>query len=210
MANKYTKLINNPKFIARYTLGLFVLSTWVYDTLITGSNGIADFSTISDEVFNDKMFYTGAYQQLCSLVADINNPSIIQEMVESKTFLLDRKKLKEMLNINESKMKSLAEAGVSIYSMLVAKKLAEQTVFDEYVTPTEYTVIDGSDKSTTDITVPLSFVFSIESALLDTISDLLDLKNKTIVSKTIAELQKDPKLTCFKDTFTLLSKLDTM
>ena len=85
MAVNLPQMNNNPKFIVRYTLGLFLLSNWLYTTLITGPEGIADFGQISEEVFNDSMFYVGAYKQILNLVADINNEKIINEMIESRT-----------------------------------------------------------------------------------------------------------------------------
>jgi hypothetical protein len=202
-------IVSDPKFIARYTLGLFCLANWLYNTLIVGPEGIADFSTISDGVFNDKMFFVGAYKQISDLVADLSDPRIVTEMMESKTLLLDRHKLKEMFSLDETKMKSLAEQGVSVYSMLVAKKLAENTIFDEDIVPESYTTIDGTDKSASDLSVPISLVFSVDSDLLDRISRLLSLNDTTIVSETLAELAKDDKMGCFKNSFEFISRIDS-
>lgn len=202
------QLQSDPKFTVRYTLGLFLLSNWLYNTLIVGPEGIADFSTISDEVFNDKMFFVGAYKQISDLVANINDERIVNEMMESKTLLLDRKKLKEMLKIDETKMKELAEAGVGVYDMLVAKKLAENVIFDEDIVPETYTVIDGSDKTATDLTIPISLVFSIDSDLIGKIEALLDMSNTTVVNDTITELQQDDKMKCFKTSFDFLKAID--
>lgn len=209
MALTPDQLKSDPKFTVRYTLGLFLLSNWLYNTLIVGPEGIADFSTISNEVFNDSMFYVGAYKQVSALVADINDERIVNEMVESHTFLLNRQKLKDMLKLDDTKMKELAEQGVGVYDMLVAKKLAENTIFDEDVIPDTYTVIDGSDKSGTDITIPISLVFSIESDLIGKIERLLDMNDATVVSETIAELQLDSKMACFKNSFDFLSRIDS-
>ena len=201
-------LTSNPKFTVRYTLGLFLLSNWLYNTLITGQDGLADFSSISSDVFNDKMFYVGAYSQMEGLVADIDDERIINEMMESKTFLLNKTKLKEMMKLDETKMAELAEQGVSVYSMLLTKKLAENIIFDEDVVPTAYTCIDGSDKTATETSVPLSLVFSVDSDLLEKISALLDLSNTTIVATTIQELKQDEKMACFTSSFNFLERLD--
>jgi len=207
--SKATKnLTSNPKFIVRYTLGLFLLSDWLYNTLVTGDEGIADFSKISTEVFNDKMFYVGAYKQVSSLVADINDDKIIEEMMESKTLLLNKVKLKEMLKLDDTKMGELAEQGVAVYDMLLTKKLAENIIFDEDVIPTNYTCIDGSDKTATEVSVPLSLVFSVNIDTLDKISNLLDMTNTTAVADTIAELKLDEKMSCFKSTFQYLELLE--
>jgi hypothetical protein len=106
-------------------------------------------------------------------------------------------------------MKSLAEQGVSVYSMLVAKKLAENTIFDEEIVPESYTTIDGSDKNASDLSVPISLVFSVDSELLDRISRLLSLNDTTIVGETLAELAKDEKMSCFKNSFDFLSRIDS-
>lgn len=208
MAQTPEQLASDPKFTVRYTLGLFLLASWLYDTLIIGPEGVADFSTISTDVFNDKMFFVGAYKQITNLVADITDPRIITEMMESKTFLLDRHKLKEMFSLDETKMKGLAEQGVAVYDMLVAKKLAENTIFDEEIVPDSYSVIDGSDAKAVDVSVPLSLVFSVTGDLLDRMSRLLDMKDTTIVTDTITELLQDEKMSCFKNSFSFLSRID--
>lgn len=208
MSQTPEQLVSDPKFTVRYTLGLFLLANWLYNTLIVSADGVADFSTISTDVFNDKMFYVGAYRQITGLVADINDPRIITEMMESKTFLLDRHKLKEMFSLDETKMKDLAEQGVAVYDMLVAKKLAENTIFDEEIVPESYSVIDGSDHKAVDMSVPLSLVFSVDSDLLDRVSRLLDMSDTTIVSETLTELSKDEKMSCFKTSFSFLSRID--
>lgn len=202
------QLNSDPKFTVRYTLGLFLLSNWLYNTLIIGPEGIADFSQISDDVFNDSMFYVGAYKQILGLVADINDERIINEMVDGRTLLLNRVKLKEMLKLDDTKMKELVEQGVGVYDMLVAKKLAENTIFDEDVVPDVYEVIDGSDKSASDITIPLSLVFSIDSDLLTKISSLFDMDDATVVPTIIAELQLDKKMSCFRNSFDFLARID--
>ena len=201
-------ITSNPKFTVRYTLGLFLLSNWLYNTLITGEDGLADFSKISNEVFNDKMFYVGAYQQMCGLVADINDERVVNEMMLSKTFLLDRKKLKEMSKLDENKMKELAEQGISVYSILLTKKLAENVIFDEDVVPTSYTCIDGSDKNATDTSIPLSLVFSVDSDMLEKVGRILDMDDKTIVQDCITEFSQDDKMGCFKNTFNFLKLID--
>ena len=208
MAVNLPQMNNNPKFIVRYTLGLFLLSNWLYTTLITGPEGIADFGQISEEVFNDSMFYVGAYKQILNLVADINNEKIINEMIESRTLLLDRVKLKETLKFDDIKMKELADQGVGVYDMLLTKKLAENIIFDEDVVPDVYEVIDGSNHTTSDITIPLSLVFSIDSDLLTKISNLFNMDDKTVVPNTITELQLDSKMKCFKISFGFLSRID--
>ena len=128
--------------------------------------------------------------------------------MNSKTFLLDKTKLKDMLNLDETKMKALAEEGVSIYDMMLTKKLAENCIFDEDVMPTEYTCIDGSDKTAQDTSIPLSLVFSVDSDLLEWIAKILDMDNTAIVKETIEELKKDDKLKCFKNTFNFLELID--
>ena len=203
-----SSVTSNPKFTVRYTLGLFLLSNWLYNTLVVGEDGIADFSKISSSVFNDKMFYVGAYQQMCNLVADINDPRVVDEMMLSKTFLLNRKKLKEMSKLDDTKMAELAEQGISVYSMILTKKLSENVIFDEDVVPTAYTCIDGSDKVATDTSVPLSLVFSVDSDMLDKISRILDLSDTTIVQTMIDEFLTDEKMMCFKNTFNFLKKID--
>lgn len=202
------QLQSDPKFTVRYTLGLFLLSNWLYNTLIIGPEGIADFSAISDEVFNDKMFFVGAYKQISNLVANINDDRIVTEMMESKTLLLDRQKLKDMLKIDETKMKDLAEQGVGVYDMLVAKKLAENVIFDEDVVPDVYTVIDGSDKTASELTIPIPLVFSIDSDLIGKTEALLDMSNMTIVPETIDEILKDDKMGCFKSSLEFLKIID--
>lgn len=202
------QLTSNPKFTVRYTLGLFLLSNWLYNTLVIGDEGIADFSKISDEVFNDKMFYIGAYNQVCNLVADLPDKRIVEEMISSKTLLLDKTKLKEMCNIDETKMAEFAKQGVSVYDMMLTKKLAENVIFDEDVMPTSYTCIDGSDDMATDLSIPISLVFSIDADLLDKISKVLDMDNTTIVKEIITEFEQDDKLKCFKNTFNFLELID--
>lgn len=202
------QLTSNPKFTVRYTLGLFVLSNWLYNTLVIGDNGIADFSQISSDVFNDKMFFVGAFNQMSNLVADLEDTRVVDEMMTSKTFLLDKTKLKDMLNLDEEKMKTLAEDGISVYDMMLTKKLAENCIFDEDVMPTEYTCIDGSDKTAQDTSIPLSLVFSVDSDLLEWIAKILNMDNTTIVKETIEELKKDDKLKCFKTTFNFLELID--
>ena len=205
---KTEDITSNPKFIVRYTLGLFLLSNWLYNTLVTGEEGIADFSQMSSDVFNDKMFYVGAYNQVKELVADINDERIVEEMTGSKTFLLNKTKLKEVRNLNEDKMKELAETGVSVYSMILTKKLAENVIFDDDVIPTAYTSIDGANDKATDISIPLSLVFSVDSELLDKISNLLDMTNTTIVKEVIGEFKLDEKMACFTSTFNFLELID--
>ena len=209
MAQLPEDLVSDPKFTVRYTLGLFLLSDWLYNTLITGPEGLADFGTISDEVFNDKMFFVGAYKQISELVADINDPRVVTEMMESKTFLLNRHKLKEMASLDDTKMKGLAEQGVAVYNMLVAKKLAENTIFDEDVVPDSYSCIDGSDQKAIDMSIPLSLVFSVDGDLLGKMARLLDMSDTTIVFDTITEISKDSKMSCFKTSFDFLTRIDS-
>lgn len=185
-----------------------MLSNWLYNTLIIGENGLADFSQISSEVFNDKMFYVGAYKQITELVADLSDSKIVDEMLSSKTLLLDKKKLKEMLKLDDTKMLELAKSGMSVYDMLLTKKLAENVIFDDEVVPQVYTCIDGSDKSAIETSIPLSLVFSIDSDLLEKISKLFDMDNKTIVNEVITELKLDEKMACFKTTFSFLELIE--
>ena len=79
------QLTSNPKFTVRYTLGLFVLSNWLYNTLVVGDSGIADFSQISSEVFNDNMFYVGAFNQMSNLVADLSDNRVVDEFQNIST-----------------------------------------------------------------------------------------------------------------------------
>ncbi len=185
-----------------------MLSNWLYNTLVVGDNGLADFSQISSDVFNDKMFYVGAYKQVTELVADLSDDKIVEEMMSSKTFLLNKKKLKEMLKLDDAKMLEHAESGMSVYDMLLTKKLAENIIFDDDVMPQTYTCIDGSDKSATDTSIPLSLVFSIDADLLEKISKVLDMDNKTIVNEVITELRQDEKMVCFKTTFNFLERIE--
>jgi hypothetical protein len=209
--DKMTKLTTtNPKFVARCTLSMFLVANWLYNTLIVGEEGIADFSSISNEVFNDNMFYVGAYKQVSRLLADLNDERILNEMMDSKTLLFNKKELKEIGSLDEEKMKLLLEDGVSIFDIMVTKKLAENTMFDENVMPTSYTVIDGSDKKATELTVPLSMVFAVDGDTLDGVSKLLDLDDTTIVSDTIKQLKLDDKLKCFKTTFDFIEKIEVL
>lgn len=201
-------LTSNPKFTARYTLCLFLLSKWAYENLVVGPDGIADFSSISNEVFNDHMFHVGAYKQICNLMADINDSRIVSEMMESGTLLLDKSKLRDMLNLDETKMKELADSGASVYDMLLTKKLAEQTIFDDAVMPASYSCIDGSDHTATDISIPLSLVFSVDLETINKISSLLDLDNLTSVSDTVSDLLLDDKLACFRNTFDFIKRVE--
>ena len=155
--------LSNPKFIVRYTLGLFLVSNWLYNTLVVGEDGIADFSQISSDVFNDQMFYSGAYKQVVDLVADINEQKLVDEMMDSKTILFNKPKLREMLKLNENKMKELAEQGESVYDMLLTKKLAENVIFDEDIIPTSYDCIDGDDKTAVQLTIPLPGIRRVSS-----------------------------------------------
>ena len=154
------------------------------------------------------MFYVGAYKQIKDLVADLGDPKIVEEMTASKTFLFNKKTLKEMSKLDDAKMLEHAEQGMSVYDMLLTKKLAENCIFDDEVAPQVYDCIDGSDKTAIDTTIPLSLVFSIDSDLLEKISKVLDMDNKTIVSEIIAELKLDDKMACFKTTFDFLERIE--
>lgn len=208
--NQPSDLMNNPKFTVRYNLGLFMLSNWVYNTLVTGSEeSLADFSGLSEDVFNDKMFFMGAYKQMEKLVADISDETIVSEMLDAKTFLLSKKPLLQVKNLSEEGMKAMSEAGESVYSMLFAKRLAENIMFEEDLMPTTYTCVDGSDKNTSNTTVPLQMVFSIDSNTLDGISRLFDFSDTTAVSDTIANFLTDPKLECFKSSFSFMQLIES-
>jgi hypothetical protein len=179
--------------------------------LITGSDeSLADFSKLSSEVFNDNMFFAGAFQQIKKLTANIDNERVINEMLSAKTFLLDKAPLLQMKNLSEEGMKKMSEEGHSVYSILFGKKLAENIVFEEdfMAAPAEYTCIDGSDKKTTDTTVPLHMIFTMDSEKLEQISKLLDFENTTIVSETIDKFLTDPKLTCFTPTFNFMKLVE--
>lgn len=202
-------LTASPKFTIRYTLGLFTIADWIYTTLVTGSDdSLADFSKLSSEVFNDQMFFAGAFEQIQNLMADINDEKIVEEMINAKTFLLDKKPLLQMKNMSEEGMAKMAEEGHSVYSLLFGKKLAENIVFEEDFMPTEYTCIDGSDKKAAETTVPLHMVFTIDSILLEQVSKLLDMDNTTIVSETIDKFLTDPKLSCFANTFRFMQMVE--
>jgi hypothetical protein len=93
--------------------------------------------------------------------------------------------------------------------MLLAKKLAENVIFDDDVVPTSYTCIDGSDKTATETAIPLSLVFSVTADMLEEMSKLLDMSNTTIVKEVIDKLKLDEKMVCFKNTFNFLELIDS-
>ena len=204
-------LLQSSKFSSRYSLGLFLLSNWLYKEVVTGPNGIADFSNIPSDVFTDKLFYLGSYKQFHEhLSADIKDDKILNEMMESKSFLLNKSYLKSVSNLNEDKMKDMIEKGHSVYELLLGKKLSESVIFDDEIMPTSYSSLDGSGNSAQDDTIPMHLVFSVDSDTLDAMSKLLDLDNKTIVNEVITELKKDDKFKTFNTTFDLLKRLDTL
>lgn len=204
-------LLESSKFSSRYNLGLFLLSNWLYKEVVTGANGIANFDSIPSDVFTDKLFTIGAYQVFSkNLSADISDEKNLNEMMESKSFLLNKSYLKSVSNLNEEGMAKMVEEGHSVYELLLGKKLSESVIFDDEVIPDSYSCIDGSDKSAQDNTIPMCLVFSIDSNTLDMMSNLLDLSNTTIVDDVITELKKDEKFKTFDTTFDLLRRLEKL
>jgi len=204
-------LSQSNKFTARYSLGMFLLSNWLYNTVVTGDNGIANFDSIPNDVFTDRLFYLGAYQQFQNcLSANIKDEKILAEMMESRSFLLNKSYLKSVSNLNEEKMAKMVEEGHSVYSLLLGKRLSENVIFDDDVMPDSYSCLDGSDNSAQDDTIPMHLVFSVDSETLDRMEKLLDLDNKTIVDEVLVELKKDEKFKTFSTTFELLKRLETV
>lgn len=204
-----TTAMQTTKFSARYSLGLFLLSNWLYNELVTGPNGIANFDSVPSDVFTDRLFYLGAFKQLKDrLSANIEDESICKEMMESKSFLLSKAYLKLVSNLNEEGMAKMIEEGYGVYELMLGKKLAENIIFDDDVMPTSYTTLDGSDTTANEATIPMHLVFSMDSDTLTKMENLLDLSNTTIVKSVITELQKDIKFRSFTTTFDLLYRLE--
>ena len=204
-------LLASNKFSARYSLGMFLLSNWLYNTVVVGPNGIANFDNIPADVFTDKLFFLGAFKQFeNNLSANIGDEKILNEMMESKSFLLNKSYLKQVSHLNEEKMVKMVEEGHSIYELLLGKKLSESVIFDDEVMPTSYSCLDGTDNSAQDETIPMHLVFTVDSDTLERMEKLLDLDNKTIVDEVVMHLKTDEKFKNFSTTFDLLKRLEIM
>lgn len=204
-------LLASNKFSARYSLGMFLLSNWLYNTVVVGDNGIANFDNIPSDVFTDKLFFLGAFKQFeNNLSANVADDKILNEMMESKSFLLNKSYLKQVSHLNEEKMAKMVEEGHSVYELLLGKKLSESVIFDDEVMPTSYSCLDGSDNSAQDETIPMHLVFTVDTDTLERMEKLLDLDNKTIVDEVITHLKTDEKFKNFSTTFDLLKRLETL
>jgi hypothetical protein len=199
------------KLASRYSLGMFLLSNWLYNTVVVGDNGIANFDNVPSDVFTDKLFFLGAFKQFeNNLSANIGDKKILDEMMESKSFLLNKAYLKQVSHLDEEKMAKMVEEGHSVYELLLGKKLSESVIFDDEVMPSSYSSIDGSDNSAQDETIPMHLVFNVDSDTLSMMEKLLDFNNNTIVDEVITHLKTDEKFKNFSPTFDLLKRLETV
>lgn len=181
-----------------------IFSNWVYNSILTGDEGIANFDTLSSTIFNDKLFFEASYKQVMDLI-DMGEESL-NEVFDSKSLIFDKQKLRETKNLSDEGMKKSMEDGESIFSLFFRKKLAENILFDEDVLPTSYDSIDY-DPSSKAQSIPATMVFSLDGDTLDKISNVLNLENTSAVQETIDFLLADEKLQCYSNTLNIISKL---
>ncbi len=199
------------KRAARSLLARIYFADWLYKTILIGATpdeGILQFSGVSDEIFNDKLFYNSALAEVFNICPSTFN----DQMFDDKVIYLDKEALRSCKTLSDEGMKNSIKSGqLTLFSFMVKKTLAKNILFEEDVIPDTYTDIDGFNvNSNTSNMVPVSLIFSLDVDYLNNIFRLLTLDDTTITNEVILELEKDSKFDCFSNTLNLIKTLDSI